>query len=127
MSGGFAMYGDGKTPAFPPSLKAVDSVLLDTALLTVRYRASYLMYPGASSSWYAAMLHVGSSHSLFYDFSAHIHNRCSYIQKAKVESLHWSDEEGVEESIKELDECLAAYGDLGTFGSYFYRSVMYDV
>ena len=125
MSGGFAIYGDGKTPP-SSSIKAVDSVLLDTALLTVRYRASYWMYPGASSSWHVTMLHVGSSHSLFYDFSAHIHNRYSYIQKAKVESLHWSDEEGVEESIRELHESVDAHGDLGLRGSCFYRSVMYD-
>ncbi len=126
MPDSFAMYGDGKAPIFPPSLKAVDSVLLDTAHLTVRYRASYLMYSGASSSWHVAMLHVGASHSLFYDFSAHIYNRYSYIQKAKVESLHWSDEEGVEESIRELHESVDAHGDLGLRGSYFYRSVMYD-
>ena len=35
MPDSFAMYGDGKTPSTPPSLKAVDSVLLDTALLTI--------------------------------------------------------------------------------------------
>ena len=126
MPDSFAMYGNGKAPIFPPSLKAVDSVLLDTALLTIRYRAFYKMYPESSSNWHVAMLHVGSSHSLFYDFTGHIKNRYSYIQQAKVKSLHWSDEEGVEESIKELRERVSIYGDLGTFGSYFYRSVMYD-
>jgi hypothetical protein len=122
MSGGFAMYGDGKTPP-SSSIKAVDSVLLDTALLTVRYRASYLMYPGALSRWHVAMLHVGSSHSLFYDFTGHIKDRYDYILVDNLDDM-WSNSKALE---KERAEQLAAYGDLGTtFGSYFYRSVVYD-
>ena len=120
---GFAMYGNGKAPIFPPSLKAVDSVLLDTAHLTVRYRASYWMHPGASSRWHVAMLHVGFSHSLFYDFTGHIKDRYDYVLKAKLDSLERNDD-GVQ---KEHDERLAAYGDIGGLGSYFCRSVMYDL
>jgi len=116
------MYGDGKTPP-SSSIKAVDSVLLDTALLTVRYRASYLMYPGALSRWHVAMLHVGSSHSLFYDFTGHIKDRYDYILVDNLDDM-WSNSKALE---KERAEQLAAYGDLGTtFGSYFYRSVVYD-
>ena len=122
MPGAFAMYGDGKTPSTPPSLKAVDSVLLDTALLTVRYRASYLMYPGALSRWHVAMLHVGSSHSLFYDFTGHIKDRYDYILVDNLDDM-WSNSKALE---KERAEQLTAYGDLGLRGSYFYRSVMYD-
>ena len=122
MSGGFAMYGDGKTPP-SPSIKAVDSVLLDTALLTVRYRASYWMYPGTSSSWHVTMLHVGASHSLFYDFTGHIKDRYDYILVDNLDDM-WSNSKALE---KERAEQLTAYGDLGTTsGSYFYRSVMYD-
>ena len=123
MPDSFAMYGNGKAPIFPPSLKAVDSVLLDTAHLTVRYRASYWMHPGASSRWHVAMLHVGFSHSLFYDFTGHIKDRYDYVLKAKLDSLERNDD-GVQ---KEHDERLAAYGDIGGLGSYFCRSVMYDL
>ena len=116
------MYGDGKTPP-SPSIKAVDSVLLDTALLTVRYRASYWMYPGTSSSWHVTMLHVGASHSLFYDFTGHIKDRYDYILVDNLDDM-WSNSKALE---KERAEQLTAYGDLGTTsGSYFYRSVMYD-
>ena len=117
------MYGDGKTPP-SSSIKAVDSVLLDTAHLTVRYRASYWMHPGASSRWHVAMLHVGSSHSLFYDFTGHIKDRYDYILVDNLDDM-WSNSKALE---KERAEQLTAYGDLGTtFGSYFYRSVMYDL
>ena len=122
MPDSFAMYGDGKTPSTPPSLKAVDSVLLDTALLTIRYRAFYKMYPESSSNWHVAMLHVGSSHSLFYDFTGHIKDRYDYILVDNLDDM-WSNSKALE---KERAEQLTAYGDLGLRGSYFYRSVMYD-
>ena len=69
------------------------------------------------------MLHVGASHSLFYDFTGHIKDRYDYVLKAKLDSLERNDD-GVQ---KEHDERLAAYGDIGGLGSYFCRSVMYDL
>ena len=81
------------------------------------------MHPGASSRWHVAMLHVGFSHSLFYDFTGHIKDRYDYVLKAKLDSLERNDD-GVQ---KEHDERLAAYGDIGGLGSYFCRSVMYDL
>ena len=73
--------------------------------------------------WHVAMLHVGFSHSLFYDFTGHIKDRYDYVLKAKLDSLERNDD-GVQ---KEHDERLAAYGDIGGLGSYFCRSVMYDL
>ena len=69
------------------------------------------------------MLHVGTSHSLFYDFTGHIKDRYDYILVDNLDDM-WSNSKALE---KERAEQLTAYGDLGTTsGSYFYRSVMYD-
>ena len=69
------------------------------------------------------MLHVGASHSLFYDFTGHIKDRYDYILVDNLDDM-WSNSKALE---KERAEQLTAYGDLGTTsGSYFYRSVMYD-
>ena len=77
MPGAFAMLGDGKSPS-KNSLKAIDST---------RYKACYWLYPGGSPTWHITVLHVGTSHSLFYDFAGHIKNRYAYIQLAKMDSL----------------------------------------
>lgn len=125
MHGAFAMYGDGKSP-HNNSLKAIDSVVIDTSLMTVRYKASYCMYPEGTPTWHIAVLDVGTSHSLFYDFSMHIRNRYSYIQLMKSDSLGPGHDVEMEELMKERAEQMAPYGDLGGIGSFFYRSVMYD-
>ena len=123
----FAMYGDGKSPS-NNSLKAIDSILVDTSLLSVRYKACYWLYPGGSPTWHITILHVGVSHSLFYDFASHIKNRYAYIQLAKMDSLGPGHGVGVEleELKRERAEQMAPYGDLGGIGSFFYRSVMSD-
>ena len=127
MPGAFAMYGDGKSPG-NNSLKAIDSILIDTSLLSVRYKACYWLYPGGSPTWHITVLHVGTSHSLFYDFASHIKNRYAYIQLMKMDSLGPGHGVGVElEELKgERAEQMAPYGDLGGIGSFFYRSVMSD-
>ena len=127
MPGAFAMLGDGKSPS-NNSLKAIDSILIDTSLLSVRYKACYWLYPGGSPTWHITVLHVGTSHSLFYDFAGHIKNRYAYIQLAKMDSLGPGHGVGVEleELKRERAEQMAPYGDLGGIGSFFYRSVMSD-
>ena len=127
MPGAFAMLGDGKIPS-KNSLKAIDSTSLDTSLLNVRYKACYWLYPGGSPTWHITVLHVGASHSLFYDFASHIKNRYAYIQLAKMDSLGPGHGVGVEleELKRERAEQMAPYGDLGGIGSFFYRSVMSD-
>ena len=127
MPGAFAMLGDGKSPS-NNSLKAIDSILIDTSLLSVRYKACYWLYPGGSPTWHITVLHVGTSHSLFYDFAGHIKNRYAYIQLAKMDSLGPGHGVGVEleELKRERAEQMAPYGDLGRIGSFFYRSVMSD-
>ena len=127
MPGAFAMLGDGKSPS-NNSLKAIDSILIDTSLLSVRYKACYWLYPGGSPTWHITVLHVGASHSLFYDFASHIKNRYAYIQLMKMDSLGPGHGVGMEleELKRERAEQMAPYGDLGGIGSFFYRSVMSD-
>ena len=105
MPGAFAMLGDGKSPS-NNSLKAIDSILIDTSLLSVRYKACYWLCPGGSPTWHITVLHVGTSHSLFYDFAGHIKNRYAYIQLAKMDSLGPGHGVGVEleELKRELTE-----------------------
>lgn len=107
MPGAFAMYGDGKSP-HNNSLKAIDSVVIDTSLLTVRYKASYWMYPGGTPTWHTAVLNVGAPHSLFYDFSMHIRNRYSYIQLMKCDRLGPGHDVEMEELMKESAHSFTA-------------------
>ena len=107
MPGAFAMYGDGKSP-HNNSLKAIDSVVIDTSLLTIRYKASYWMYPGGTPTWHTAVLNVGASHSLFYNFSMHIRNRYSYIQLMKCDRLGPDHDVEMEEPMKESAHSFTA-------------------
>ena len=125
MPGAFAMLGDGKSPS-NNSLKAIDSILIDTSLLNVRYKACYWLYPGGSPTWHITVLHVGASHSLFYDFASHIKNRYAYIQQMKMDSLGPGHGVELEELKRERADQMSSYGDLGGFGSFFYRSVLSD-
>ena len=73
----FAMYGEGKEPTIN-YVKAVDSVLIDTARLTVIYSAYYRLYDSGFDRHHLTSLHVGDRYSLFNDIAQHVLSKRSY-------------------------------------------------
>ena len=107
----FAMYGDGKEPTIN-YIKAIDSVLIDTARAVIVYKATYRMYDGGYDRWHLTSLHVGDRYSLFNDMAQHIRSRHFFIGSERNLRGETNDRE------------MRDYG-VGS-PSYFYKSVMYD-
>ena len=107
----FAMYGEGKEPTIN-YVKAVDSVLIDTARLTVIYSAYYRLYDSGFDRQHLTSLHVGDRYSLFNDMAQHIRSRHFFIESERNLRGEANNQE------------MRNYG-VGS-PSYFYKSVTYD-
>ena len=107
----FAMYGEGKEPTIN-YVKAVDSVLIDTARLTVIYSAYYRLYDSGFDRRHLTSLHVGDRYSLFNDMAQHIRSRHFFIESERNLRAEANNQE------------MKDYG-VGS-PSYFYKSVTYD-